>query len=390
MHTAEVARLTPRRARRLTAAPLGAPTIRAVDWRTMEAESECFGWDALALHASEPNPFLESWYLLPALRALDPGGQVRLLRFESSGRLAGLLPLNFERRYYGHPLPQLSAWVHPNCFLGTPLVAAGEESGFWRALFAWVDRHAGQALFLHLREIPLSGPLYSAFREVLCEQRRRCEQVQMESRALLSSNIGAEDYFEASLSGKKRKELRRQASRLSELGTLTTERSRNEAGIDTWAAEFIALELAGWKGEAGSALGSSPATAHLFVEALFGAARAGRLERLALRLDGRAIAMLTNFITPPGAFSFKTTFDEAYARFSPGVLLQRENLALLDDPAIAWTDSCAAADHPMIERIWRERRAIGSFSIAIGGTVRQSLFRLIAAIESRKSKEPVP
>ena len=31
-------------------------------------------WDLLARQAAEPNPFLESWYLLPALRALDPDG----------------------------------------------------------------------------------------------------------------------------------------------------------------------------------------------------------------------------------------------------------------------------------------------------------------------------
>ena len=37
-------------------------------------------------------------------------------------------------------------------------------------------------------------------------------------------------------------------------------------------------------------------------------------------------------LTPPGAFSYKTAFDERYARFSPGVLLQRENLAMLERP----------------------------------------------------------
>ena len=85
-----------------------------------------------------------------------------------------------------------------------------------------------------------------------------------------------------------------------------------------------------------------------------GAADAGKLDMRALDLGGRPLAMLVNFLCPPGGFSFKTAFDEDYARFSPGVLLQRENLALLDRSGIDWTDSCAAADHPMIERIWRD------------------------------------
>jgi hypothetical protein len=32
--------------------------------------------------------------------------------------------------------------------------------------------------------------------------------------------------------------------------------------------------------------------------------------------------------------------------------------ALLDDPMIARADSCAPADHPMIDHIWRERLAL--------------------------------
>jgi hypothetical protein len=119
----------------------------------------------------------------------------------------------------------------------------------------------------------------------------------------------------------------------------------------------------------------------MFREALSGASARGRLERLTLSLDGEPIAMLANFVTPPGAFSFKTAFDERYARYSPGVLLQRENLALLDRAGIEWCDSCASADHPMIDHIWRERRQIGRLSIAIGGALRRALFGQLVRAE---------
>ena len=115
--------------------------------------------------------------------------------------------------------------------------------------------------------------------------------------------------------------------------------------------------------------------------ALFGASARGRLERLTISLDGEPIAMLASFITPPGAFSYKTAFDERFARYSPGVLLQRENLAMLDDASVAWCDSCAAADHPMIDHIWRERRPVGRWSIAIGGKLRRSLFSALVRAE---------
>ena len=96
---------------------------------------------------------------------------------------------------------------------------------------------------------------------------------------------------------------------------------------------------------------------------------------------GFGIAMLANFITPPGAFGFKTAFDERFARFSPGVLLQLENLDLLDRPQVEWCDSCAAPDHPMIDGLWSGRRPIGRVSIAIGGAARRAVFGRLVNLE---------
>lgn len=347
----------------------------------MDSPEARHAWDALALCAAEPNPFHESWYLLPALRALDPQGSVKLLRVETDGDLCGLLPVRNENRYYGRPIPQLCGWIHGNCFLGAPLVAAGLEKPFWRALLDWSDDNAGRALFLHVAALPLEGPLWRALQDVLTEQNRLAGMVHREERALLSSDATPQAYFEESLSGKKRKELRRQSARLAELGEVSFERRRDDEHLGRWIDDFLALEHSGWKGTAGSALASHHSTARLFKEALQGAASLGKLERLTLSLNGEPLAMLANFLIPPGAYSYKTAFDERYARYSPGVQVQRENLDLLADPAIAWCDSCAGADHPMIDHIWRERRAVGRVSIAIGGKWRRAAFKQLLKLE---------
>jgi len=352
------------------------------DWRDFDDPAEIARWDALTQWAAEPNPFHESWYLLPALRAFDPGGAVKLLCLETEGQLAGILPTARVARYYGHPIPHLANWLHGNAFLGTPLVAQGFERAFWRELFAWSDARPGGALFLHLARMPAEGPLHDALLEVLAEQGRQGATVHREERALLRSALDPEAYLEDSLSGKKRKELRRQHRRLAEEGALAVERSEGSEALEAWTDEFLALERAGWKGEQGSALACEPRTEALLREALAGAARRGRLERLAIRLDDRPLAMLASFLAPPGAFSFKTAFDERFARFSPGVLLQRENLAMLARPGIEWTDSCAAMDHPMIDHFWRQRRTVARHNVAIGGKARRLLFRALAARET--------
>ena len=160
------------------------------------------------------------------------------------------------------------------------------------------------------------------------------------------------------------------------------ERLTDYTHVADWTRDFLELEERGWKGEAGSALQSDDATRAIFHHALAGAAARGRLERLALRLDGRPIAMLASFMTGTHAFSFKTAYDEDYARFSPGVLLQRENLDLLDRDGFTWADSCASPDHPMIDHVWRERRVIERLSIGVGGRMRQAAFAAVVRLET--------
>jgi hypothetical protein len=363
------------------ATPGEAPDTRfaVVPWGDFAALK---GWTALAREAAEPNPFAEDWFAVPGLERFDPRGAVSLAALWRDDRLAGVLPLRRHAMYDRYPLPHISGWLHPNAFCGSPLVARGSEHEFWHQLLGWADRAAGAALFLHLPALPEDGPVFAALRDVAAAQARPAAVVQRTQRALLASELSPEDYFTASLSGKKRKELRRQFNRLSDEGAVAFERRDDAEGLDQWCAQFLVLEAAGWKGREGSALACSPTTERFFRDALAGAAARGRLERLTLALDGRPIAMLANFITPPGAFSFKTTYDERLARFSPGVLLQRENLAMLARRDIAWTDSCAAEGHPMIDHVWREKRSIVRVSLAIGGSARRALGRAILRAET--------
>lgn len=350
-----------------------------------EARNPAFlaAWKALAAKACEPNPFFEQWFVLPSLEAFGTDASIALFAHFTNGTLTGVLPIGRTAQYYGYPIPHAASWLHDNAFCGAPLVAGGAERGFWRALLAEHDRNPRLALFLHLPLLPVEGPLNEALVAILVEQSRSSFAVHEENRAMLASDLSAEDYYAASMSAKKRKELRRQHKRLTEEGALTVDRSDDANGIDQWIEEFLALEAKGWKGEAGSALTNAEATRKFFTQALSSAAHAGRLERLTMRLDKRPIAMLANFITAPGVYSFKTTFDEDYSRFSPGMLIQLENLALLDRTDIQWADSCAVEGHSMIERLWREKRTLKSHNIAIGGPIRRAAFKQLMAYETR-------
>jgi hypothetical protein len=87
-------------------------------------------------------------------------------------------------------------------------------------------------------------------------------------------------------------------------------------------------------------------------------------------------------MTPPGAFTFKIAFDEDFARFSPGVLLQLEYLKVLDRDDIGWTDSCAVEDHPMINSLWKERRTIIRATVPLAGARRRATYAACRGLET--------
>ena len=93
-------------------------------------------WDALARDALEPNPFYESWMLLPALRAFGAGQDVRVVLVWRGERLIGLFPFHHVARYKGMPVSALRSWLHVHCLLCTPLVLAGSASACLDTLFA--------------------------------------------------------------------------------------------------------------------------------------------------------------------------------------------------------------------------------------------------------------
>lgn len=364
------------------AAPAAPLTVRIADPLALSDELAA-AWDRLAAEASEPNPFAERWCLQSALHLLDADRRARLVIVQggSDGPVIGIMPIAAAPRYGRLPLRHVTGWAHPNHFLGSPLVRAGFENLFWSILLAWCDAAPWARTLLHVPRLTEDGPLHRALVDVARVRGGEAEVVHREERALLDSDLSPADYWDAAVRAKKRKELRRQANRLAEQGPVRFRRWQAGEALDPWIAAFLDLEARGWKGRAGSALASHSDTQAWFRAILAGAAETGRLDMRALDLGDRPLAMLINFLAPPGGFSFKTAFDEDYARFSPGVLLQQANLDLLGDPAIAWVDSCAAPGHPMIDSVWRERRALLWINVALSAPADRLRFAMLTRAE---------
>lgn len=329
-------------------------------------------WAELAADAAEPNAFGEAWFMEPALAHLRMDRHIRLIEVrDDSGILIGVMPLTLYGRYGRIPARHVSNWAHYQCFMGTPLVRKTDEQGFWLAVIALLDRSDWARGFLSVTGLLEDGPVHRGLMAAAEALERPCPTVHRYERAALASTLSPDTYLEEALRGKKRKELRRLANRLAEMGPVRFKRLTRHCNLDLWCDDFLELEASGWKGTDGSAFANAPETEAFFYAAMKGAYDADRLDFQRLDLDGQAIAMLVNFRTPPGSWSFKIAYDEALARFSPGVLIELENLPLvLADGEVDWMDSCAVEDHPMINSLWMERRAIVQVSVPLSGARR--------------------
>lgn len=341
-------------------------------------------WTDLSANAVEPNPFYSPALLVPALEAFpEKGLRIATVR-DGQGRLIALAPVAPCRGYSRLPVSYLATWMHPHCFFAAPLIRQHVEAAALSALFDLVENDGA---FFRLRSLDEGGPIAKAAARVAEATGRFFAPSAGYSRALLSGGYRTEETLEEALKGKKRKELRRLRARLEDEGAVVFDTLACADRVASWTANFLSLEGAGWKGGAGTAFASSDAGRAFFTAAVQRSFGAGSLDFHRLSVDGRPIAMIINFIERGAGYSFKIAYDETYARFSPGVLLEIEMMRALETrTGLCFVDSCAAPDHPMINSLWRGRREIEALNVSGRSVGAKALLRLLTGLERAGEK----
>jgi hypothetical protein len=344
-----------------------------VEWRALAQLTPIVdAWRSLAARAIEPNVFYEPAFALAAqpVFGTDVGAGLIWSR-TTPPRLLGFFPARIERWRYGAPSPLLVGWTHPYAPLGTPLV---DRDAADAVITGWFDHLANDPTLpqiMLLPFLPTDGPVARGIDAVLERRHGRSALYGLHRRALLAPADARVGYLDRALGHKKRRELRRQRRRLQDSGVVVCETTEKMPDIADALGDFLALEGGGWKGRAGTA-----AQAHADIRGFLEAAvtglageRKARIDRLLV--DGRAIAALVTLrsggIENAAAWAWKIAYDESFARASPGVqVLTEVTQALLDDPNVIRADSCAAAGHPMIDHIWRERLELADRLVCVG------------------------
>ena len=357
-----------------------------VEWRPLAALGPITPqWRDLASRVLEPNVFYEPSFALAAAPVFGcDSGAGLVWSGATPARLVGLFPAGITLGRYSVPLRVLVGWTHPYGPLGTPLVDA--EAGE-AAIAAWLDYLAIDAKMpklILMSSLATEGPFAQALERALARRGGRSVLFGRQARAQLAPSGDRSRYVEMSVERKKLKELRRQLRRLEDNGVVSFRMAKEPGPLAESLGDFLRLEASGWKGRAGSAAGDNPDLRSFMEAAVTGLGGEAKARIAGLYLDDRAIASLLLLQSKDTVWTWKIAYDEAFARASPGVqLMLHGTTALLEDRALARADSCAIANHPMIDHIWRERLPVADRLIHVGPHG-SAAFRLAASLEAAR------
>jgi CelD/BcsL family acetyltransferase involved in cellulose biosynthesis len=373
------------RARRAAVADRYAAGALEVEWRSLSdlqlIEHE---WRELAARALEPNIFYEPAFALPAARVFGrDAGAVLVWSGTSPRKLLGLFPARNVPRRYGLKLPLLFGWSHPYAPLGTPLV---EREAAEPAIAAWLAHLADSADLPGLVLLPYltaDGPFAAALDAIVRRAQMPTADFNRHQRAQLVPDRARLSFVERSVGRHKLKELRRCVRRLGDIGALLFTTETEPDAVAAAIEDFFKLEARGWKGRAGTAAALHDDVRRFMTAAVAGLAAEAKVTVSRIFIDGSPIAVTMTLRSADTAWFWKIVYDENFAKYSPGVVLTLAvSEDLIEDAGLVRTDSCATANHPMIDHIWRERLTLCDRLIGVRPRASFSSVRRLEALRN--------
>jgi CelD/BcsL family acetyltransferase involved in cellulose biosynthesis len=334
----------------------GSPRITVEPVAALAADAAA--WDALAAGAVAPHPF----YTRPVVAAHRDHGlchpRLSAVIVREDGRIAALLPFALRPDITGLGAAIAQPFHSPYVTATTPLVADGP--GLEGRLDALVE---GLALASGGR--PWRWPLLATEGRpgagLLAAMERAGWQVGIVAsfeRPVLDRRADYDAFLAGHPHKSRLKDLRRRRRRLEEAGTLTLESTTEGPALERALEDFLAVEAAGWKGEAGTALRSRPQT-EAFARALFrpqGDPVSVRADLL--RLDGRTVAASLALISGGTAYLLKTAYDETLRAQAPGLVLEEAIVRALHADGFAGRLDSATLPGSALESLYPERETI--------------------------------
>lgn len=293
--------------------------------------------------------------------------------------------------------PVLEALPFNYAFLSTPVLHPDHADDIVPAFLAMIAADKRLPDVVVARDLDMSGREHSTLDAVLGAHPMTI--VRETQRPIATRENGVKR------SGSSRKKLRQTWNKLAGEGELAIENVRDPARIGAAFEAFLTLEAAGWKGKGGTALLNNSKDAAFARRLVADLAAQAQASVALLTLDGRPIATQVLIYSGRIAYTWKTSFDPALARFSPGsLLIDRLAGDLIDDGEIDLIDSCSQASgfmgqlltgrKPMADLVFSasKRPTLGFRAVSFYLTLRESVKQWRNRLQQRpvSGKAPTP
>jgi CelD/BcsL family acetyltransferase involved in cellulose biosynthesis len=285
-------------------------------------------WTALCEEGASNQPFFRPEWFASFVKNFE--NEFMLLTVRRGGRLRAVLPLVKKTgRLHGVPARKLQAVFNANTQRFDLIHGADEDKRKETIEALWQEiKKQGNWDVLEMRLVQKDSWLKDLL--ALAESENyRTGIWQMDGAPFVTLPEGEnkekliEDYFK-SFSKNRRQTLGKKLRRLQELGNVEFSVTRGYS--PELMRKYFALEAQSWKARAGTAVTSDEKVARLHDDFARAVAERNALFIYELKLDGKTIAMYISIMYDRQTIGWKMSFDEEYARFSPGNLLLREVL----------------------------------------------------------------
>ncbi|MBM3308361.1 MAG: GNAT family N-acetyltransferase [Candidatus Eisenbacteria bacterium] len=282
--------------------------IEIVEHRSLDAADLTRAWDDLTDAGSCPSIFVSRPWVAAWAAAFGGGLEPLALVGVDAGVPVGLAPLFARGRVVEFPVNFLS-------LRGEALVSECDAPAFLGAALGHLRRRGVAAA---LRSVPRDSPTYGALSAC-----RDAGYLPLETPGRVSPHVdiaGSWDEYLASRPRKVTHEWERKLRKAEREAGFVFRELAPDTDLDALVAGFVAVDARSWREGEGTSIGGRGA------EGFYGdvtrvLAGAGRLSCFWLEVDGRAVAFVYGAVFGGVYYALKTSFDEAFSKLSPGVVL---------------------------------------------------------------------
>lgn len=356
--------------------------VRVLSAPQMQARLQ--DWEDLCGRSIEDSVYYSPHYANALLSTAARQDHVRFVAVYEGDKLVALLPVSTTRLPLPGVAPAGQAWMTDYTFTTEPLIdkqTAAEAAG--SLVDGLAQLSGGEWLF---PVVNLDGPTTRAMTDAMQSRGIPWMTQGVFARAVMTRGPSFEEHLAKQVGSKRRRDLARSRRRLEDLGSVRHETHCEGEGLNRAVQAFLDIEAAGWKGKRGTALACDPATRE-FAMAAFGDVNGRSICRAdMLLLNDKPIAVGLIVFAGRTGFTVKGAYDEAYAKYGAGLLLEVEVMrSFLEEGWADRLDAATAGEH-VIDQLWPSRTQVGSlvFSLApLGAGVR---LRSMARVTTMKRK----